>query len=406
MLPNSVESVRLTSVRSRSVPASSVPVPLPSGRTRTRKRVVISDEYGDLSISDPLAGIPGPRTRAELPPAMPATFGVPGPNMSLPDVPAFMDAIGQCHDNVMASSTSDHMCTAASFVSGPLHGRGRASVPIPAATTAGGSDATGNAAQSTAVLDGVDCDRCDIDGIVMRVLAEDVAKLGEYFNFRLWGANACPKPAWVGDQFLVRVATHPYHVLIPTDSRAAFLWALNSRLVAYRKLHDSAHIVTARPYRIGSRDLVLVLTAANIPEVKVQIYGFKQTVRHALAFIGRVQEGRVIAASDSRSSPNTTIVLDVSRSFPTRVRDGSTVEILRLNIQQHTQDDNVLKPTPCNAGAPAPSQLTREWRPAQPILRRAASRKCPVGFKLYPILGTLGDMDSGGFKLTLKVRRQ
>ncbi len=140
----------------------------------------------------------------------------------------------------------------------------------------------------------------------------------------------------------------------------------------------------------------------------------------AVNLVNKLQESR-------GAGPWPPISLDIARTFPSRLGDGSTVDALQLDIAMDPSRSECLSDSGSdsdgslmelvNEGSEGVSsgagQLTSSVTasvtdPAvfDPIIPRTRGTFAngAASFAIHPYLGVLGNINSGGFRLCLKVR--
>jgi hypothetical protein len=239
----------------------------------------------------------------------------------------------------------------------------------------------------------------DIDGIVMTVPVEVLHILSPVFLYDGWLFGGM-KTAARGDGvpqddagFGTCIFSQPF-VRMGHQHRSSVLAALNRRLLSFHELHVDTAKFTLRPFRISGRDLSIVLMDAGVDVVRIQVFGLKESVRGGLAQIDAIYS----AMQNMPGRPPLIVTLDVARTFPTESNAGDTVELVRLHMGQQQAHDG----DSCDL-TDALQSFTPDPVPLQPRMRALPTVAQPVGFHLHPVLAVLGNTDTGGVRLNLRV---
>jgi len=177
----------------------------------------------------------------------------------------------------------------------------------------------------------------------------------------------------------------------------------------------SHSMLSKQPMQFASDVLLTALAEAGVQEVYMQYLGAKQSLPSAVQLINKLQSYRGMQAWPP-------IALDIARTFPSRLANGTSIDALQLDIVMDAADGD-----PCASEASSDSdsplgggtqivsaaaetvahssvvQDPLAFRPDVPRVRGSFASGAAV-FALHPYLGVLGNLPSGGCRITLKVR--
>ena len=349
--------------RPRGRPPKKCRLPPPRRRPSVADRDSASDSD---AVIDALATLPRMQTRQAVSPPPDRLFGVPYTAMQCNDVPAFVAAIDTPVHPVSLSGC-EHLSQLPDF-------------------TTPRTDAKGG---------------IDIDGVVMTIPVEVVHVLAPVVVYDGWLFGGIKNPGR-GDGvaqdeagFGTCIASQPF-IRMGRQHRSSALTALNSRLLSFYELHVDTAKFTTRPYRISGRDFALVLMDAGVDAVRIQVYGLKESVRGGLARIDAVY----LAMQNLRGLPPTPLIvtLDIAKTFPTESNAGDTVELVRLHMCEDQTED-----VGSEDATAALQSFIPDPEPLQPRMRALPTVSQPIGFHLHPVLSLLGNTDTGGVRLNIRV---
>jgi hypothetical protein len=254
--------------------------------------------------------------------------------------------------------------------------------------------------------------QCDCDGIGMAIPAAAVGEFPYYWfsSTAAWGTKTSVRRQQLRSGFTACIATRPVHLYV--FENAVKLIRQHINLVSNR-MHAAAvspDMLTNQPLQYASDVLLAALIAANVKEVFIQHLGAKQSVASAVLLINRLQSHR---GSGEAWPP---VSLDLARTFPTRMANGTSVDALQLDIVMDAVGGTNAAGSESDADSEgdgtAPQALTEDtsavrdpltFNPSIGPRMRGTFANGAAAFALHPFLGVLGDIPSGGFRLTLKV---
>jgi hypothetical protein len=258
--------------------------------------------------------------------------------------------------------------------------------------------------------------QCDCDGFGMAIPAAAVSEFPHYWfsSTAAWGTKNSVRRQQLRSGFTACIATRPVHLYVCENAVTPIRQHIN--LVSNR-MHAAAvspAMLTKQPLQYASDVLLAALIAANVKEVFIQHLGAKQSVASAVLLINRLQSHRGSAEAWPPVS------LDIARTFPTRMANGTSVDALQLDIVMDavggtnaagsesdgdSEGDGTAPQTGMATAVTDDRSAVRDpltFNPSIPRVRGTFANGA-AAFALHPFLGVLGDIPSGGFRLTLKV---
>jgi hypothetical protein len=239
-------------------------------------------------------------------------------------------------------------------------------------------------AGDTSVIEAVQ--ELDVDYVCLPVVLKALPMFSLFWEFDPKPLRSNHIEQETHKDFTVCIATSPARLYITKEYREKYVVAFNTLQHSFHNISDTDKFATKCGYRAFVGTIQKALEACGVTDVLVEAYGFKAIASDFFPYLDLTQKVReeTMASTESVMVACPDIVLDVSRSVdPPATEQESTITVF-----------NVCSPGVRNGGV---------FVEDKGLLRQRRMGRCgSLSWQLFPMFGTLGNWQAGGYKAVVQ----